>query len=122
MCAIRFSRVGTFGFQMVSDDGDTGAQRASSFCHLSIEFAVAGVECICRSPFVLQGDQMRQFVVFGSGDFAGVFREARADVVQLQFRIDFLFGASGDSFSPFKLPGILECPRGAAVPYCSSNP
>src|SRR6266702_3922931 len=39
---------------------------------------------------VLEGDQMRKFVVFGGGDFAGVFAQFRRDEIELPFRLHFI--------------------------------
>src|SRR6266481_6581873 len=46
---------------------------------------------------------MRQFVVLGGGNFAGVFAQFGRDEIQLQLRIYLFFGASGDT--PFTLQG-----------------
>src|SRR5260370_9432078 len=46
---------------------------------------------------------MRQLVVLGGGNFAGVFAQFGRDEIQLQLRIYLFFGASGDT--PFTLQG-----------------
>src|SRR5712664_1139264 len=46
---------------------------------------------------------MRQLVVFGGGDFAGVFAQFGRDKVQLQFRVNLFFAAPGHAF--FTLQG-----------------
>ena len=40
--------------------------------------------------------QIRQRVIFGRGDFAGVFAQLGFDVVQAELLVDFLFGFPGD--------------------------
>ena len=51
---------------------------------------------------VFQRDQMRQHVMFGGSDLAGVFAQLRRDEIQFQFRIDLFFGASGDALFPLQ--------------------
>src|SRR6266581_2770865 len=40
---------------------------------------------------------MRQLVIFGGGDFAGVFPQFGRNEIQLQLRINLFFAASGDA-------------------------
>ena len=47
---------------------------------------------------VLQGDQVRQLVVFGGGDLAGILAQLWRDEIQLQLRIDLFLGAACDTF------------------------
>ncbi len=46
---------------------------------------------------------MRQLVVFGGGNFAGVLAHLRRDEIELELRIDLFFGAAGDAL--FTLQG-----------------
>ena len=93
------------GFRMVGDGNVLVAEFARGFRHffnrvLSIARRAVHLEVALH---VFQGDQMRQFVIFGGGDFAGVFAQLGRDEVQLEFRVDLFFRASGHAL--FALQG-----------------
>src|SRR6266702_3666830 len=75
------------GFRMVGDGNVVVAELPGRFGHfLDRILAVArrGVH-LQVALHILEGDEMRKFVIFGGGDFAGVFAQFRRDEIELQF-------------------------------------
>ena len=92
-------------FRMVGDSDVLVAKLAGRFRHLfNRVLAVAGRAVHLQVALhVLQGNQLRQLMVFGGRNFAGILSQLGRDEIQLQFRINLFFGPPSDAL--FTLEG-----------------
>src|SRR3989442_1433933 len=87
------------GFRVIGDGDVFVAEGAGGGGHFfDGVFAVAGGRVPLEAAFdVFEADGLRQAVLFGGGNFAGVFAQLRRNVVELGLRVNFPFGTAGDA-------------------------
>ena len=85
-----------YGFRVVRDRDVLVPKPSRRFGHLfDGVFSIAGRAVHLQVALhILQGDEMRELMVFRGCDLARVLAEFRRNVVQLELRIDFLFRAA----------------------------
>src|SRR5712691_6187436 len=92
------------GFRMVGDGNVVVTELPGRFGHFFdriLAVARRGVH-LQVALHILEGDQFRKFVVFGGGDFAGVFAQFRRNEIELQFRIDFFLRPAREELFAFQ--------------------